>query len=196
MPHPHGAHLGGIRTLEDLRIRCRVDDETGCWHWGLSLCDGLPKVHVTHPALSRPGYIMRGRRAALLLARGRDLPPGHLAFARLTCISTDCVNPAHCQSGDRHAHGRYLTQSGRVKGLLSKVKASRAIWDKRGRKITPEVRAHILASTASTYALAKELGLSQFAVWSVRKAGVVHTQHLAQASVFTWRPVQQERKAA
>ena len=27
MPHPHGAHLGGIRTLEDLRLRCRLDDE-------------------------------------------------------------------------------------------------------------------------------------------------------------------------
>jgi hypothetical protein len=188
MSHPHGTYLGGIRTLEDLRIRCAVDDDTGCWHWRLSKCDGVPKVHVTHPALPRPGHIMRGRRAALLLARGRDLPAGHVAYARLQCTSKDCVNPAHCQSGDRDAHGVYLTKSGRVKGLLSKAKASRAMWDKRGRKVTPEVRAHILASEASTYALAKELNLSQFAVWSVRQKGAVHTPHLAQASAFTWRP--------
>jgi len=195
MSHPHGTHLGGIRDLDDLRLRCVVDDDTGCWHWRLSKCDGVPKVHVTHPALPRPGHIMRGRRAALLLARGRDLPAGHVAYARLSCTSKDCVNPAHCQSGDRHAHGRYLTQSGKVKGLLSKRKASRAMWDKRGRKVTPEVRAHILASDATTYALAKELNLSQFAVWSVRKTGAVHTPHLAQASVFTWRP-DAERRAA
>jgi len=195
MSHPHGTHLGGIRTLEDLRIRCAVDDDTGCWHWRLSKCDGVPKVHVTHPALPRPGHIMRGRRAALLLARGRDLPAGHVAYARLQCTSKDCVNPAHCQSGDRDAHGVYLAKSGRVKGLLSKSKASRAMWDKRGRKVTPEVRAHILASEASTYALAKELSLSQFAVWSVRQKGAVHTPHLAQASVFTWRP-ELDRKAA
>ena len=199
MPHAHGTHLGGIRTLEDLRLRCRLDDVTGCWHWSLSCSNGWPKVHVTHPALPRPGFMMRGRRAALLLARGRDLPPGHVAYARLSCTSADCVNPAHCQSGDRQAHGAYLTQSGKVKGLLTKVKASRAIWDKRGRKITPEVRAHILASDATTYALAKELGLSYFAVWSVRKKGAVHATHLAQASVFTWRPgvvSTRERKAA
>jgi hypothetical protein len=194
MSHPHGTYLGGIRNLDDLRLRCVVDEDTGCWHWRLSLCDGVPKVHVTHPALPRPGHIMRGRRAALLLARGRDLPAGHVAYARLTCQSADCVNPSHCQSGDRHAHGRYLTKSGKVKGLLSKRKASRAMWDKRGRKVTPEVRAHILASDATTYALAKELNLSQFAVWSVRK-GAVHTPHLAQASVFTWRP-DAERRAA
>jgi hypothetical protein len=57
------------------------------------------------------------------------------------------------------------------------------------------VRARILASDATTYALAKELNLSQFAVWSVRKTGAVHTPHLAQASVFTWRP-DAERRAA
>ena len=106
MSHPHGTYLGGIRNLDDLRLRCVVDEDTGCWHWRLSKCDGVPKVHVTHPALPRPGHIMRGRRAALLLARGRDLPAGHVAYARLTCQSADCVNPSHCQSGDRHAHGR------------------------------------------------------------------------------------------
>jgi hypothetical protein len=32
-------------------------------------------------------------------------------------------------------------------------------------------------------------------VWTVRKKGAVHTPHLAQASVFTWRP-DAERRAA
>ena len=196
MAHQHGAHLGGIRTLEDLRLRCVVDDVTGCWHWRLSKCAGVPKVHVTHPALPRPGHIMRGRRAALLLARGRDLPKGHVAYARLTCTSPDCVNPAHCQSGTRDDHGRYLSQSGRVKGLLSKVKSSRAMWDRRGRKVTPEIRTHILSSDASTYALARELNLSQFCVWSVRKAGGNAGVHLPQASVFTWRPESLPQSAA
>ena len=187
MPHAKGTHLHGIRTLDDLRQRCVIDTDTGCWHWRLALSQGAPRVHLAHPCLGPGRHVMRGRRAALLLARGRDLPAGHVAYARLCCASDDCVNPAHCQSGSRDAHGRWLHDSGRVKNLITKVRASRAAWAKRGRKITPELRERILASTESTYALARDIGVSQFAVWAVRK-GHAHKPHLAQASVFTWRP--------
>ena len=183
MSHKEGTYLGGIRTVEDLRVRCYVDPDTACWHWRLAIVQGHPKVHFVAPDTCKR-TTQRGRRAALYLQRGRDLPDGHFAFARLQCKSLDCVNPAHCVSGDRAAHGEYLRQSGRIKGLPSKCAGSRKSWEKR-RKITPEIAQTIRTSEESTYALAKRLGLSQFAVWSCR-VGKSHRATVANASAFTW----------
>lgn len=191
MPAKKGDDLGGIRTIEDLMMRCYISPDTGCWHWRLSMLDNAPRVHV----VTREGErtIMRGRRAALYLQRGRDLPKGHVAYARLQCKAVDCVNPAHCMSGDRRAHGEYLRASGRVKGLPSMSAGSRRQWASR-RKITDEMAREIRTSTESTYALAKRMGLSQFAVWSCR-AGRSHRETMGAASVFSWRPSSEEAQA-
>lgn len=184
MPHPTGTHLGGIRTVEDLRLRCRVDEDTGCWHWGLSISQGAPKVHLVTPDTG-VYRIMRGRRAALYLQRGHDLRPQRYAFARPSCTSIDCVNPEHCRSGSRAQHGAWLRASGRVKDLPTKAAAARRGWDKRGRKITPEQAAEIRISDESAYAIAARLGLSHYAVWSVR-AGHTHKPAAPGRDVFTW----------
>ena len=186
MPHQHGADLGGIRTLEDLRVRCVMDEETGCWHWRMSMSQGRPRVHIMHP-VSHEGVNMRGRRAALVLATGQDLPPLHFAFARLCCTSDDCCNPDHARSGNREAHGEWLRKSGKVKGLPSKMAASRRTWDKRGRKITAAMRQEILHSNESQISLARKFGVSNFVIWQVRQ-GLTHRKLAAGASVFVWRP--------
>jgi hypothetical protein len=188
MPHAHGADIGGIRTLDDLRARCVIDEETGCWHWRLAISQGSPRVHVKHPAL--PGdnkSTMRGRRAALLLATGRDLPKGQFAYARLCCAASDCVNPKHARAGTRAEHGEWLRKTGKVKNLLSKSAASRRTWDKRGRKVSSAMRDEILSSDETYEALAKRLGVSKFVVYQVRK-GITHSTALPGASVFNWRP--------
>jgi hypothetical protein len=186
MPCKLGDYLGGIRTVEDLRQRCRIDSETDCWHWSLAMVQGAPTVHFVAPDTGARTK-MRGRRAALYLSTGQDIPAGHVAFARLKCRSADCVNPAHCTSGDRHHHGAWITAAGVHQWPDAKAKrsaASRKAWDKRGRKITQEQAHLIRTSDEDTHSLAKQLGRSQFAVWSVR-AGKTHREHLAQASVFT-----------
>jgi hypothetical protein len=167
MPHATGTYLGGIRTLEDLRQRCVIDAETGCWHWRLSFSQGSPRVHLQHPAAAggRLGVAMRGRRAALLLATGSDLPPGHFAFARACCKADDCVNPAHSRSGNRQQHGEWLRKTGKVKNLLTKS----------------------LASDEPNQALADRLGVSKFVIYQVRN-GRTHVGALPGASVFSWRP--------
>ena len=188
MPHAHGADIGGIRTLDDLRARCVINEETGCWHWRLAISQGSPRVHVKHPAL--PGdnkSTMRGRRAALLLATGRDLPKGQFAYARLCCAASDCVNPKHARAGSRAEHGEWLRKTGKVKNLLSKSAASRRTWDKRGRKLTPEMRQEILHSGEPHSALAQRFGVSKFVIYQVRK-GITHSAVMPGASVFNWRP--------
>ena len=183
MSHATGKYLGGIRSVECMRKRSHVDPDTGCWHWRLAIVQGNPKVHFIMPDTGL-GTAMRGRRAALYLHRGADLPAGHVAFARPTCKSRDCVNPAHATSGDRDAHGMSLRQSGAVAGLASKCAGSRKGWDGR-RKLTPEAVADIRSSSESNLELAARWGVSQFAIWSCR-VGQTHRNAVAGSSVFNW----------
>lgn len=188
MSHQPGTYLGGIRTVECLRQRSRIDPITGCWHWGLSLTRGVPILHMVTPDTGRKAKF-RGRRAALYLARGSDLPDGHWAFARMCCTSEDCVNPAHSRSGTRKAFGEWLAKSGRIKGG-KRSEQSRSVWDKRGRRLTPEMVREIRGSTDTTHALAKRMGVSQCAVWLARR-GKTHAHvglaGVKVASVFDWR---------
>lgn len=159
-----GAYLGGIRTVEDLRCRCRVDEETGCWHWSLAIVCGAPSVHwVDAEGVRRKA---RGRRASLLIA-GKTIRKGHVAFARAICTSHDCVNPDHSKSGTRDEEGKAITASGIWKNSPTKIAAAKAVA-KRKRKLTDAAAAEIRASTLTDAALSKEHGLSRYAVWAIR----------------------------
>jgi hypothetical protein len=186
MTHAIGTDLGGIRTVDDLRDRCHVDDITGCWIWKFAAPQGTPHVHYVHPTkLVR--VTAKGRRAALVIAGGKDLPKGHVAWRRACCEEELCVNPAHACSGTKKQWGAWLTKTGKVKNLPSKAAASLRAWDKRGRKITPEMRQIILSDSASNEKLAQRLGVSSFAIWSLRQ-GRAHRLGAPSSSVWAWRP--------
>lgn len=183
MSHKHGTDLGGIRTLQDLKDRCIVDEVTECWHWTMSVFAGSPRIHMWTPDTGKR-ISARGRRAALYLQRGQDLPPKNVAFARTCCTNPLCVNPDHARSGTKVQWGAYLSKSGRIKGLPSKCAASRRGWDKRGRTLTPEMVAQIRGrGDESTRSVAERLGISQYAVWSVDN-NLTHRPVMRGASVF------------
>lgn len=159
-----GAYLGGIRTVEDLRCRCRVDEVTGCWHWSLAIVGGAPSVHwVDADGVRRKA---RGRRASLLIA-GRKIAKGHVAFARPVCTSYDCVNPDHSKSGDRDEEGKAIASSGIWKNSPVKIAAAKAVAKKK-RKLTDAQAAEIRSSDLSGLALSKQYGLSPYAIWCLR----------------------------
>lgn len=185
MTHDTGAYLGGIRSVECLRQRSRVDADTGCWHWGLAIVQSAPKVHFLAPDTGLQ-VCMRGRRAALYLLRGERPPAKHVAFAARHCPSADCVNPEHAVSGPRHAHGQWLRRTGVTVGLASKCAGARKGWAHR-RKLTPEAVADIRSSTDSIKVLALRYGVSAYAVWSAR-IGKSHRPSMAGSSVFVWQP--------
>lgn len=184
MSHEPGARLGGIRTIEDLKLRCVVDEITGCWRWTLARTDGAPKVHFVAPDGSGR-RCDKGPRAALFLSRGTPVKAGHVAWAN--CGEADCVNPQHARSGTKTEWGAWLSRSGKVKNLASKCAGSRKAWDKRGRKITPEILAYIVRSDKSDAKLSAELGISGFAIWSARTRRS-HVETMQGSSVFAWRP--------
>jgi hypothetical protein len=181
MSHPAGTYLGGIRTVEDIRQRCRIDRETGCWHWGLAIVDGSPKVHFVDWNGRR--RTCRGRRAAVILDRGKDVPRGYEVFPRLICQADDCVNPAHSRIGTRAEVCRYLVQSGKSKNG-TKARHLREIVSRR-RKLTDEQVIELRTSTESTYKLAKRFGVSQYAAWSAR-VGRSHKLVGVARSAFEW----------
>lgn len=158
-----GTYCGGIRAVEDLRQRCRIDADSGFWLWGLAVSQGSPRVHVN---LNGRLVVMRGRRAALFLARGRDLPKGHFAFARRGCYEPICCNPEHCRSGDRKTHGKWVRESGI--GSTPAKRAANMINGARRRKLTQDQVLTIRRTAGSAKHFAERFGVSQFAVWQAR----------------------------
>ena len=185
--HQHGADLGGIRTLERLRERCRIDEETGCWHWGLAISQGSPTVCLIHPETG-VRLKMRGRRAALVLHLGKELPKGHSTYAAACCTSFDCVNPAHCRHGSRVQVGAAHAKSGLLKGDHRRTLVNRANMEARRRLSAQQVQT-IRAGGKSDVAFAKEFGVSAYAVWAAKKGHTHKHIPLVATSVFAWRPV-------
>lgn len=183
MTHKPGTDLGGVRSVAALMDRCRVDPITGCWIWALSKHAGIPRVHLVLPDGSK--HTQRGRRAALMLKHGCELPSGRFVWQTSSCNSIDCVNPDHARSGSRKQWGAWVAQDGRLKGLPTKV---RAAHDARKTKATPEIVAAILADAqASQQQLAQRLGVSRYTVWTVRKRGGAPIRLAANASAFNWK---------
>lgn len=106
----------GIYTLDDIRARCRVDDETGCWVWGLwSRTGDTPRVSLP------PGVIagcdqrtMSVPRAAWMMHTGKPLQDGGLVWR--TCSTPTCCNPAHMLSGTRAQEGEWRRRTGVWRG--------------------------------------------------------------------------------
>lgn len=79
-----GKHLGGVRTLEDIKARC---EEVGdCWEWQLS----INSCHI--PQVRFDGMPRPARRVAWEMVNG-TVPPG--MNVTNTCGNHKCVNPDH-----------------------------------------------------------------------------------------------------
>ena len=170
-----GHYLGGIRTLDDLRLRCVcLDDADKCWH--LLGARRQPLVRDIVHVFGIGG--MTATRAAWMLS-GKPLMP-HLVVFR-TCESRDCVNPDHLHQGPRRSVVKQNAASGlyrspeQIAPLLA-ASASR-------RKTTLEMVKLIVESDLSAPALAKVLPIS------AGRINVIRRERRARPnSVFSWRP--------
>lgn len=174
-----GTRLDGIRTVEDLRLRSVVDDDTGCWHWKLWCWkNGMPGCSI--PVAGRFQKVS-GRRAALILA-GHELGPKDMAYATDNCHSTDCVNPRHCRIGTM----RDVMRMHASRGLFSDPKHYGALvrHAKANARFTPEDRLEIVLSTDTAEEVGKRFGLSERMVNKMRRG----KRTTPVSSVFEWRP--------
>lgn len=121
--NPRKTRQDGIRTLADIKGRCVIDSETGCWLWRGAMSRSnvrklTPTARVWIPAdgahSAVAGKATTAGKAAWLLA-GKPLPDGHVVW-RHVCTSGDCINPAHAKAGTRQDMHRAIVASNRLKG--------------------------------------------------------------------------------
>ncbi len=146
--------MAGIRTLDDVRDRCRIDDITGCWIWGGAVAEGSPVTYL--PAAGRKVSVMR---AVAYLRTG--------AFP--ACAWRTCSTPLCCRCvafGTVAEHGAWIAATGQRRGLLSYSLGGRK---PRRNHLPPHVRREILASTETGEAVALRLGVSHSAVCRLRR---------------------------
>jgi len=182
-----GAYLGGIRDLEDLRQRCRIDAETGCWVWGLSASHGSPSVVLLMPNGKHVAH--RGRRASALLANQFNLPSGAWVSAAKGCAHKDCVNPAHLKVAQPSA---FLAERGKANAADPVIRAKmvangRTQAARNFAKINREIADEIRRNPAPATEMAKLYGLNVSNIFAIR-AGKSWADEAPNASVFTWRP--------
>lgn len=149
MSHAPGTYLGGIRTLADLRARCKVDECTGCWHLRTAL--GKP-----YPTGKRQAVHVYGKgsmpvlRVAYELSRGEPIPADRVVFRK--CTSYDCIAPLHILRGTRQMMLQYQAKRG-SHCTEAKIEANRRAGLARSR-LSLELRQWIAESPQSS----KELG--------------------------------------
>lgn len=144
-----GIRTDGLRTVQDLMDRCRVDDETGCWIWSYGRDpNGRPTTWLPE----------QGRRVSLGVAIGflkTGLAPEKGVVWHCICTTTNCANPKHRRAGNRSSQmlAAKLTRSPLAKAYIAATK-------RRTSKLSDESAAAIRASDEILKVLAERYGVS------------------------------------
>lgn len=185
MSHKHGTDLGGVNSLERLRLRCWIDPATGCWHWrlGRNRDDGSARVWVRLPDGAR--RTMLGRKAAYLLS-GREVRPGWRVIATRDCHEPTCCNPDHARQASAATIAKVQERMGTACSAR-KVAAARATAKAR-RKLNAEQVAmvHRTRGELTAAQVAEQLGCSVRVVREIRQG--LRYRDLAPASLMSPAP--------
>jgi len=168
-----------VRTLDEVKGACRVDDETGCWEWTGAVDRGLPKVYA--PDFTRAGGDMRvqvGRRALWHIVHGAPLPRGWRVYAWPgRCTSSTCMNPEHTKAGTTAQWGRDRARSDQLKGNVRVLTHLRRLGQQRS-ALSHEAYVEVIASDETGAALARRLKVSESTVSKARRGRLVCFQPL------------------
>lgn len=171
MSHKHGAYLGGIRTLDDIRQRCYVPWNRGCWHWrmatsrGRSCCVWLHDGKPQKSTAARAAWVLSGRplEPGWVVSRNRDL-----------CDSEDCCRPEHHRAGPKSAVLPPLTPEQKAKHKLGVTRESR-----RRSSLSMEIAAQIKLSEAPCRVEAEKWGKAMSTISQIRRGDTWRENPLA-----------------
>ncbi len=186
MAHAPGTWLGGIVTLADLRSRCDIDADTGCWRWrgaaqlragymGSTRREPRIRIHGTNLTTSIP-------RVAWMLAG--KMAPGGIWTAWRVCDCDLCCNPEHLSAGSKADWGRWIAATGRWAGKPDRQARARRAGRSRS-AVTRELAQWIQDSSQTGVELAAVLGISAATISRVRR-GQRWSDTVAAASVFSF----------
>lgn len=185
-----GMDCGGVRTLEGLRRRCRIDDDTGCWHW-MGAIQTKPasmggKVQEPRIFMAALGCTTTICRAAWALS-GKPVPKADRWTVWRTCRNPLCGNPAHMRAGSKAEWGEWVRSQGYMRGRPERTIINSRIAQETGRaKLTQEQAKLIKTSEKTGREMAALLGVSESLVSRCRRGETYKPAPVS--SVFCWRP--------
>ncbi|QRF55324.1 hypothetical protein [Variovorax paradoxus] len=192
MSHEKGTRLDGIASLEDLRQRCVVDEDAGCWHLRTARGRALPQDQRHVIWVHGIGHVTATRAAWLLAHPARQLRNGWVCYR--SCDSYDCVAPQHIVSGTRKAWGMHMARSGKA------VTTAKAQANRQGRrstwKLTAELKRWLLESPQTGIDAAHALGITQGRANAIRAQERIELSARPARSVFDLAPVRGRVRAA
>lgn len=172
--------MSRIRTIEDIRQRCMID-EAGCWVWA-----GYCRPKTGRPAMRMEVEPGKARCVQLsialhLIKTGRLPAPDARIYHPAVCRNIRCCNPAH---------QKLMTKS-QINMLVgghsaaARAKISAANFGKG--KLSMQDRAEILGSHRPLTEIMDRYGISLGYASQLRR-GTVGNRQISGASVFSWRP--------
>lgn len=153
-----------MKTLEDIRGRCRMVD--GHWIWAGALRpDG--RANIYGPDYTKGGMKTQiGPRAVWHVSTGKPIPNGWRVYGN--CDEPACVNPAHIECTSPVARGKHVQETGALKGSPRRILANRAIGRKRA-TLTPALIAEIQLSPETGVQLTARLGIGRATISKARR---------------------------
>lgn len=166
---------GGIATLDDIKLRCRIDPE-GHWIWTMATMHNRGTVPVCQPRWMRQRLAVR---RVVLQLQGKELPQGWVAYC--ACSEPLCCNPEHIKAGPR---AKAVTQSA-TRGVFDTraFKNARIELAKTRRRFTPDQVRAIRQDTRSARAIAEDFDCSRQLIVQIRSFKTYRDVPLG-ASVF------------
>lgn len=168
MAHAHGAHIGGIATIDDLMGRCRVDQATDCWHLRTARGRPMERGKTMRIWSHLHGRVMSARQLALAMGTARPVPQGYVVVCK--CDSYDCVNPEHLRALTRADEIAQKKPLGTYK-TARKTLANRATGRKR-QVHSDELRRWMHESTQPATHVAHAIGCATSRVIELRRMAI------------------------
>jgi hypothetical protein len=147
--------MAGIRSIEDIRLRCVINDETGCWLWPGSMNNSGTPI-TWFPPLQAAVTI---GIAICFFKTGHRPERGTMWLPK--CGNQLCANPAH-----RFVGNASVRTSGKRTPLHN---AKIALSNRKNARLTEEIAAEIRASEEAGCRVAKRYGISASHVSRIRR---------------------------
>lgn len=162
----------GIRTVDDLRRRCRVDED--CWHWhGAVDKKGTPKTWF-------PPFLITSTIGPVIAYLRTGIRPKKAVWLR-SCSSPDCVNPEHWSKASHSIATRRHPRRNPVLHTINVAMGRRA-----SSKLSEADVAGIRDSTDLADDCAARHGISRSSVYRIRRGQSWKPLVMPTNSVFAW----------
>lgn len=157
-----GQCIGGIRTVEDVRQRCYVDPETGCWHWRGAMKINLPQASIMGKTQSVRRWVY-AQSSKLLRAKTMVVP---------SCGCRDCVSPQCAIGKEGPGFARWLMDQGHIHTPAHKLAVKEGV--RRVAKLNPAKAIEIAKRVRAGHdrgQIAADLGVSRNYANKVARGG-------------------------